>query len=222
MHHLSELIQIIGYTFNEPKLLKTALTHRSVGPDNNERLEFLGDAVLSLIVSTALYQRHPHMNEGELSQLRSSIVNGDMLAEIAHDLGLMHYINLSPSEDKNGGKFRVSILGNTFEALIGAVYLDAGLSTTQDRVLAWYGERIQQWSTPQPPKDPKSRLQEWVQARQLPLPDYSATISGAPHSQTFTVSCSVPGLPYQSQGVGSTRRRAEQEAAIYFLEKIDD
>jgi len=222
MPPLSELMEKLGHTFYDENLLKIALTHRSVGPDNNERLEFLGDAILALIVSAELYHRHPEATEGELSRLRASVVNGEVLSQMAYDLGINDHLRLGVGERKSGGQSRSSILADAFEAVVGAIYIDAGLEVCKYCVFRWYDERVKDWSQLKPRKDPKSLLQEWLQARQLPLPHYIATISGKAHAQTFTVICQVEGLLYESQGIGSTRRRAEQDAATRFLEQLDE
>jgi ribonuclease-3 len=218
---LSQLMAQLGHSFHDEHLLEIALTHRSMGRENNERLEFLGDAILALIVSAELYYRHPQASEGDLSRLRASVVNGDVLSEIARDLNISAYLRLGPGERKSGGEMRASILTDTLEAIVGAIYIDAGLEVSKHCIFQWYGERVIDWAQLQSRKDSKSQLQEWLQARQLPLPDYRVTVSGQAHAQTFTVTCQVSGLPYTATGMGSTRRRAEQEAATRFLEQLN-
>ena len=184
MYALTALAQRLGYSFKNPQLLESALTHRSVGVDNNERLEFLGDAVLGFIIAHELYRRHPHAHEGDLSRLRASLVNGDILAQMAIDLGVSDYLKLGVGERKSGGKKRCSILSDALEAIVGAIYMDSDMTTCRDCVLHWYGETIDDLSQLTPIKDAKSELQEWLQARKLPLPDYQAAITGEPHAQT--------------------------------------
>ncbi len=219
---LDKLQKRLGYQFKNISLLENALTHRSVGGPNNERLEFLGDAVLSQIIAEALYRRHPKAREGELSRMRSSLVRGDQIAELAKCLDLSLCIRLGAGEQKSGGQHRHSILADTFEAIIGAIYLDGGVEVCQDCVLQWYGEGIEALSKVTPEKDAKSALQEWLQAHKFPLPVYEATATGEAHAQTFHVTCRVEGLDQTTEGMSTSRRRAEQEAAQRFLELLND
>lgn len=220
MSSLNSLMERIGHRFHDIQLLENALSHRSAGPNNNERLEFLGDAILGFIITSELYHRHPDAKEGELSQMRALSVNGDVLAEMATDLGIGEHLRLGVGEQKTGGQKRHSILADALEALIGAIYMDAGLEKCRHCVLTWYGARVDNLSQIQPTKDAKSRLQEWLQAHKLPLPEYEVKMTGEAHAQTFIVTCRVKGLPYETEGVGNTRRRAEQMAAEQFLERI--
>ena len=217
MNYLNELIRCLGHQFNNVELLKIALTHCSRSSNNNERLEFLGDAVLGFIITSELYQRRPEAQEGDLSRMRASVVNGGVLSQLSIDLGINDNVQLSISEQKSGGKQRRSILANALEAIVGAIYIDAGLDACRCCVLNWYGKRVDDLSTLIPKKDAKSLLQEWLQARKLPLPAYKVKISGEAHAQTFTVSCSVKGLSHKTIGIDTTRRRAEQIAAERFL-----
>jgi ribonuclease-3 len=216
----NQLSSRIGYSFKNAELLKRALTHRSIPGKNNERLEFLGDAVLSFIISTELHQRHPRAREGELSRMRSALVNGEILAEFARDLEVGTYLRLGVGELKSGGQNRDSILADALEAIIGAIFLDGGIEICRSSVLNWYDERFEDLSALKPKKDAKSLLQEWLQARKFPLPHYEATTTGAAHAQTFYVTCQIEGLPHQTKGASTSRRKAEQEAAANYLELI--
>lgn len=217
---LNELMNRLGYRFENMKLLESALSHRSVGSDNNERLEFLGDSVLGFIIASELYQQHPRAQEGELSRMRASVVNGDVLARLSIDLGISENLRLGVGECRSGGKSRRSILADALEAVVGAIYIDAGLEICRRCLLNWYGEQVDDLSKLMPNKDAKSRLQEWLQARKFPLPVYKMKATGEAHAQTFTVMCSVEGLPNKTKGASSTRRRAEQIAAERFLELL--
>lgn len=217
MNHFNELIKCLGHQFNNVELLKIALTHCSSSSNNNERLEFLGDSILGFIITSELYQRRPEAREGDLSRMRASVVNGDVLAQLSIDLGVNKNLQLGISEKKSGGNRRRSILADALEAIVGAIYVDAGLDICRWCVLNWYGERVDDLSKLIPKKDAKSLLQEWLQARKLPLPVYTVKISGEAHAQTFTVSCSIKGLSHKTIGIDTTRRRAEQIAAKRFL-----
>ena len=210
---LEKLEERLDYQFTDKALLARALTHRSLaGVENNERLEFLGDAVLSHIIAEALFQRHPQAAEGELSRMRSVLVRGDRLAEMARSLELGNYLKLGVGEKKSGGRGRCSILADAFEALVGALYLDAGIGMCREVVLSIYGEEIDTLLQATSMKDAKSTLQEWLQAHKLPLPTYEVTVSGEAHAQTFDVVCRVEGLRYEARGTSTSRRRAEQAA----------
>ncbi|MFV9989076.1 MAG: ribonuclease III [Coxiella endosymbiont of Dermacentor nuttalli] len=221
MNKLDELMQRLGHQFNDIGLLKIALSHCSVGAQNNERLEFLGDSVLGFIIALELYQRHPQAQEGELSRMRASVVNGDILAQLSIDLGVSDNLHLGTGECKSGGT-RPSILADALEAIVGAIYLDAGLEECRRCLLQWYGKRVDSLSKLTPKKDAKSRLQEWLQAQKLPLPVYEIRVSGKAHAQIFMAICYVKGLIHKTEGIGTTRRRAEQIAALRFLELIDE
>ena len=221
MIKLNELMQRLGHRFNNIGLLRTALSHRSVGAYNNERLEFLGDSVLGFIIASELYQRHPQAREGELSRMRASVVNGEILAQLSIDLRISGNLRLGAGERKSGGT-RPSILTDALEAVVGAIYLDAGLEKCRRCLLQWYGKRVDDLSKLTPKKDPKSRLQEWLQARKLPLPVYEVRVSGKAHAQTFTAISHVDGLSHKTQGVSTRRRRAEQIAALRFLELVNE
>ncbi|MFW0094468.1 MAG: ribonuclease III [Coxiella endosymbiont of Haemaphysalis qinghaiensis] len=221
MSKLDELMQHLGHQFADIRLLRMALSHRSVGIHNNERLEFLGDSVLGFIIASELYQRYPRAREGELSRMRASVVNGEVLAQLSIDLGISGNLRLGAGERKSGVT-RPSILADALEAVVGAIYLDAGLEKCRRCLLQWYGKQVDDLSTLTPKKDPKSRLQEWLQARRLPLPVYEVRVSGEAHAQTFTAISHVEGLPHETQGISTTRRRAEQIAALRFLELINE
>jgi ribonuclease-3 len=212
------LMKSIGYSFNNISLLKTALTHRSKDIENNERLEFLGDAVLGVIITARLFKQFPYAKEGELSRLRANLVNESSLAEIAQKFKLGDHLRLGQGELKSGGVNRKSILADTLEAIIGAIYLDADIITCEKIILAWFGERLNNLGKIEAQKDPKSRLQEYLQSHQISLPIYTViSATGESHAQQFEVSCKVENLDYQSLGSGSSRRAAEQMAAEDFL-----
>jgi len=215
---LEQLTLQLGCEFSNKEILNTALSHRSIRGPNNERLEFLGDSIVNYIIAEALYNKFPNEREGQLSRLRSTLVRGDTLAELAIEFGLSEFIRLGPGEMRSGGHLRASILADTFEAVIAALYLDAGMERCREKVLEWYAKRLDEVSVEESHKDPKTQLQEYVQARGLPLPIYElAQTTGAQHQQTFHIKCTVEGLDYEAQGSGSSRRRAEQVAAEDFL-----
>lgn len=217
------LKQSLNYVFTDERYLAMALTHRSAPGDNNERLEFLGDAVLQLVVSELVVQERPNAGEGRLSRLRSSLVKDTTLAEIAVELSLGEHVILGPGEKKSGGHRRASILADAVEAIFGAVYLDAGFDAARRVIHAAYGERLKHLPKDMELRDPKSQLQEFLQGRGLPLPGYRMErVSGKAHKQFFEVSCLIESLDLQSRGKGTTRRDAEQDAAAAMLEKIDD
>lgn len=208
------LYKRIGYTFNSADNLTQALTHRSAKKIHNERLEFLGDAILGMVIAKDLYQRFPAQPEGKLTRMRSSLVKGDTLAELAREFALGDLLLLGPGELKSGGFRRDSILADAVEAIIGAVYLEAGMDTCEQLVLQWFNQRIKALDPEAVSKDDKTRLQEYLQGRKLPLPVYQVTdIKGESHDQTFYVSCTAEGLNSPIVGVGNSRRKAEQKAA---------
>ncbi|TNE78053.1 MAG: ribonuclease III [Gammaproteobacteria bacterium] len=211
------LLNRIGYQFNDQALFELALTHRSYGADNNERLEFLGDAALNFIIGHAIYQRLPDTSEGDLSRYRASLVKGATLALIAKELDLGEHLKLGGGERKSGGHRRESILADAVEAIIGAIYLDGGMAACEKAVLSWFADRLNNLSATSL-KDPKTQLQEFLQARGRSLPVYEVIdISGEAHSQHFTVQCSVEGLARPTTGEGSSRRAAEKKAAAAAL-----
>lgn len=216
------LLRALGRGFSDETLLDLALTHRSVGGRNNERLEFLGDALINACVADALYRRHGELEEGDLSRLRASLVNQEALADVARELDLGSYLSLGPGELKSGGHRRASILADALEALIGAVFLDAGFEAAHAVVLKLLEQRLAAPLSTEALKDSKTRLQEVLQARDLPLPVYAVeSVRGEPHKQTFRVSCSVLPLDIRTEGEGGSRRNAEQEAARHALERIE-
>lgn len=219
----ASLQRALGHRFTDTGLLELALTHRSVGGINNERLEFLGDALINVCVAETLFRRHLELEEGDLSRLRASLVNQETLAEVARELDLGPHLVLGPGELKSGGFRRASILADALEALVGAVFLDAGFDAARDVILGVLASRL---ATPPPAeslKDAKTRLQEMLQGRELPLPVYSVeSVRGEPHKQTFRVSCRIEPLNVLTEGEGGSRRAAEQEAARNALERMSD
>ena len=211
---IDKLEQQLGYQFKDSELAVLALTHRSYGGRNNERLEFLGDSIVNFVIAEDLYQRFPQAKEGQLSRLRACMVRGATLAEIAREFGLGDFLRLGSGELKSGGYRRESILADAVEALIGAIYLDGGMDICRTRILAWFASRLEKLSVgDQQNKDPKTRLQEYLQSRQQPLPHYElVSIDGRAHDQTFTVHCSVVGVE-ATIGAGCSRRAAEQQSA---------
>ena len=197
--------------FSQPQLLRQALRHKSAGIDNNERLEFLGDAVLGLVVADALFARYPEAHEDGLSLMRAALVRRDSLAEIARELELQTLLELGVGERSSGGRERASILADAFEAVIGAVFLDQGFVSAEALVLRLFETRL---ATVTVTKDAKTRLQEWLQARHLALPEYSVdSVSGPDHSRRFKVQCALADGSRRAFGEASSRRAAEQAAA---------
>ena len=204
----------LGFRASDAALIERALTHRSAAGADNERLELLGDAVLSLLVAEMLYREFTDAGEGDLSRFRAVLVNGETLADIAESVGIGERLRLGTGELRSGGFRRRSILGDAFEALLGAVFLEGGIEAARAVVERHWRERVAALRAAPPPKDPKTRLQEWLQARALPRPSYAVdSVGGEPHEQTFTVRCLVDGLGSATEGQGSSRRRAEQLAA---------
>lgn len=219
---LQRIQQRIGYQFNDIALLQQALTHRSYAAVNNERLEFLGDALLSATISEHLYRHFPDVKEGILSRLRASLVKGETLAELALEFNLSDYLIMGSGELKSGGFRRKSILADTIEALIGAIFLDSDMETCQQNILSWFASRLQGLSVDDQLKDPKTALQELMQAKKLSLPVYTvANIEGASHQQSFTVNCRVALLDADVQATASSRRQAEKNAAQIALQQIE-
>ncbi|PTU76116.1 ribonuclease III [Pseudomonas mangrovi] len=215
---LSRLERQLGHSFKDQELLLLALTHRSYAGRNNERLEFLGDSILNFIAAEALFERFPQAREGQLSRLRSRLVKGETLAVLARGFVLGDYLRLGSGELKSGGFRRESILADTLEALIGAIYLDAGMETARQRVLAWLETELNGLTLVDTNKDPKTRLQEFLQSRGQDLPRYEVVgAEGEPHCRTFTVECQVAQLSEKTHGQGGSRRIAEQVAAAAAL-----
>lgn len=210
----------LGYSFKDIDLLNQALSHRSVDGLNNERLEFLGDAFLGVIIGEALFNKFEHAKEGQLTQIRSNLVKGETLASIARDFNLGDHLLLGQGELKSGGHRRSSILEDAMEAIIGAIYIDAGESFAKCRsvVLGWYSSRLDAIKISDSSKDSKTKLQEVLQERGLSLPRYSVVQeSGEAHSKHFTVQCFVANLDKATLGEGSSKRAAEKQAAQAFL-----
>lgn len=211
----------LAWQSRDPELLATALTHRSAGGGHNERLEFLGDAVLSCVIAERLYREFPAASEGELSRFRSSLVSGESLADIAEGLALGDRLRLGPGELRSGGFRRRSTLADAFEAVLGAIYLDGGLEAARAVLEPLFAARIAALHGAPVGKDAKTSLQEYLQERALPLPHYTVeSITGEPHEQTFTVRCAIDGEARVAEGIGSSRRRAEQMAAERLLARL--
>ncbi len=208
----------LGYAFRDVNLLQRAMTHRSFGADHNERLEFLGDSVLNLVVAHLLFDRLANMPEGDLSRVRANLVKQETLHQLALQLELPGRMRLGEGELKSGGTRRASILADALEALIGAVYLDGGFDAAQALVHLLFAKIEIRPDRQAAEKDPKTQLQEWLQGRKLPLPRYTVIgTSGAAHRQTFEVACEVPDLKKHERGTGASRRAAEQAAAAALL-----
>ncbi|MBL7479118.1 ribonuclease III [Legionella bononiensis] len=218
---LDRLCRRLNYTFQKPAYLKQALTHCSVGSDNYERFEFLGDSILSFVIAHELFHRFPLQSEGQLSRLRSFLVKGEMLAEIAKELSLGDFLYLGQGELKSGGFRRASILADALEALFAAIFLDGGITAAKDVILNLYRSRLDSPNLNDCLKDAKTQLQEYLQAEKYALPEYTLTkVEGDEHDQIFYVTCSVEGIKQVSYGQGANRRKAEQLAAKSLLEQL--
>ncbi|SDU76462.1 ribonuclease III [Pseudomonas sihuiensis] len=216
--NLSRLERKLGYSFKDQDLMILALTHRSFAGRNNERLEFLGDAILNFVAGEALFERFPQAREGQLSRLRARLVKGETLAVLARGFELGEYLRLGSGELKSGGFRRESILADALEALIGAIYLDAGMEAARERVLDWLTGELDGLTLVDTNKDPKTRLQEFLQSRACELPRYEVVeVQGEPHCRTFMVECQVALLNEKTLGQGGSRRIAEQVAAAAAL-----
>ncbi len=219
---LSRLAKKLDYQFKNEQLLIQALTHRSAKGKNNERLEFLGDSMLGYVIARALFEKFPDASEGELTRMRSSLVRGVTLADIGRSFALGEHLVLGPGELKSGGFRRDSILEDAVEAIIGAVFLDSDMPTCRELILHWFSGRIDKIQPALTHKDPKTRLQEYLQGRKLAIPVYEVTnTSGQSHNQEFTVSCSVANLTEIVISKGTSRRKAEQAAAEKVLELLN-
>jgi ribonuclease-3 len=211
----------LGLTFSDPQLFALALTHRSASAKNNERLEFLGDAILGFVIAQKLYDRFPEASEGTLSRLRASLVNESSLAALARQHQLGDYLVLGSGELKSGGFRRDSILSDAMEAVMGALFKDQGIVACQQWIEQLFAEKLAGLSTLSGQKDPKTQLQELMQARKLELPEYTLiSMSGLSHEQTFSVKCTIPILSDTTVGAGITRKKAEQAAAEKMLELL--
>jgi ribonuclease-3 len=218
---IDALQQRLGHVFSQPRLLTRALTHRSGSADHNERLEFLGDAVLSLAVSSLLYERFSGSDEGDLTRIRAHLVREDSLHRLALHLGLPEVLRLSDGETRGGGAQRPSILADAVEAVIGAVFLDGGFGPALDVVRRLLGDVIGSTEVESWTKDAKTELQEWLQARRIAVPAYRITATrGQAHAQTFEVECAVAALGLAERGEGRSRRAAEQDAARRMIDTL--
>jgi ribonuclease-3 len=216
----ARLLAALGYRFNQPGLFAQALTHRSFGQSNNERLEFLGDGVLDCVIGEALYGRFPQLPEGSLSRLRANLVRQDTLVDIARGLNIGAHLRLGEGEHKSGGATRPSILADALESLFGAVLLDGGYDAARGVILQLMAAQLDAIDPKASGKDPKTQLQEWLQGRRQPLPDYAVvTVAGQAHAQEFHIACAVGG--HRSEGCGASRRAAEQEAALRMLSLLE-
>lgn len=209
----------IAYRFRDPQLLRAALTHRSAGTPNNERLEFLGDSTLNMIIAMRLFELHPEAQEGDLSRMRARLVRGTTLSEVASSIGLGQEVRLGEGEMKSGGFRRSSILADAFEATLGAIFIDGGYESCREVVLQLFDPLIAALPAAEDLKDAKTRLQEWLQARARPLPDYILQREeGADHAKLFFVACRLTDDGTQAEESGRSRRKAEQAAAARVLE----
>lgn len=216
-----QLCERLGYQFKDLDNLKLALTHRSASSEHNERLEFLGDAVLGMIVAKILFDRFPSVSEGKLTRMRSSLVKGETLAKIAKQFDLSDVLQLGAGELKSGGFSNASILADAFEAMLGAIYLEAGLETCTKLIHVWFAQRLDDLDPDLHPKDSKTQLQEYLQGKQQPLPEYQVVdVQGKAHAQTFYVTCTVAELINPVKATGRSRRKAEQEAARLTLVEL--
>ncbi|MBX9704716.1 MAG: ribonuclease III [Gammaproteobacteria bacterium] len=218
---LQPLFKTLGYQFKDTTLLVQALTHRSLQGENNERLEFLGDSIVNFVVADLLYKDKRRAQEGDLSRFRAALVNRDGLAELAAQFKLSDYLRMGTGELQSGGYLRPSILSDTLEAIVAAIYLDSDMATCYNVISAWFIPRIASIESINDLKDSKTQLQEYAQARKLKLPEYELTHSeGRQHQQTFHVTCVIAELNISGQGTGESRRKAEQAAAQHCLEQL--
>ncbi|WP_413110974.1 ribonuclease III [Thaumasiovibrio sp. DFM-14] len=218
---INKLERKLGYAFTQRSFLDLALTHRSANSKHNERLEFLGDSILSFVIADDLYHRFPTVDEGDMSRMRATLVRGKTLAELGREFELGDVLKLGPGELKSGGFRRDSILADAVEAIIGAIYLDSDLESVRPIILGWYRSRLDSIQPGVSQKDPKTRLQELLQGKRSPLPAYTVTqVKGEAHNQEFTVQCEVMGLDKPVVGKGSSRRKAEQAAAELALGRL--
>lgn len=211
----------LGYTFREPRLLREALTHRSFGIPHNERLEFIGDGVLNCTIALALFNKFPDLPEGQLSRMRANLVSQPALHSLAQRLDISQHLRIGEGEEKSGGRERPSMLADALEAVFGAILLDSSFDAAQATINRLYVTRIAQVNPREGGKDAKTRLQEFMQSKHLPLPTYTVErVDGEAHAQMFTVRCSVPQVDQEATGRGSSRRAAEQQAANAVLNKL--
>ncbi|PCI69135.1 MAG: ribonuclease III [Piscirickettsiaceae bacterium] len=220
--NLNRLQKKIGIEFHQAQVLEQALTHRSIGHSNNERLEFLGDSVLGFVVAETLYERFPEADEGVLSRLRASLVNGGTLAELATTLNIGEELVLGPGEMKSGGRHRKSILSDALEAIIGALYLDKGFNETRVWLLSLLKDKLDVLTIEMAQKDPKTRLQEYMQSRGHKVPEYKVlTTTGSDHDQLFEVQCKVTGISEPLLAKANSRKKAEQKTALKALKLLN-
>ncbi|QQZ30188.1 ribonuclease III [Thiothrix subterranea] len=218
---MNKLTKLLGSELMATDTFVRAITHRSAEGKHNERMEFLGDSVLGLIITTELYQRMPRASEGYLSRLRASLVNENALAGIAVELTIGDFLRLGSGELKSGGFRRKSIIADAFEAIVGCIYLEQGMESAKKFVLTAYGDRLDNLPAEDTLKDPKSRLQEFLQSRGHDLPDYTLIdTQGEAHKQTFTAECVIPKLNIRTTGTSGSRRKAEQEAAGLAFQQV--
>jgi len=218
---LAALSKRISYQFNDQSLLLQALTHRSAKGIHNERLEFLGDSILGFVIAEALYKKFPDNDEGDLTRMRSSLVKGITLAELGRHFKLGEHLILGAGELKSGGHKRDSILEDAIEAIIGAVYIDSDQTRCKELILNWFEEKLNNIKPGNEQKDPKTRLQEFLQSRKIALPEYKVVeITGQSHNQQFTVHCTTSVIDKAVIAKGTSRRKAEQSAAQQVLDLI--
>jgi ribonuclease-3 len=218
---LEKLAVKLGYEYSDISYLQHALTHRSMGATNNERLEFLGDSLVNFMIADALFHQFKKLPEGDMSRIRAHLVKGDTLAVIGREYELSNYLVLGPGELKSGGYRRDSIIADAVEAIIASVYEDGGLEACRELVNRFYKQRLQDLDPKKVGKDPKTRLQEYLQSQNADLPEYTIiSVNGAAHAQEFTVSCFVAKLNSKFEAVASSRRKAEQKAAETALEAL--
>lgn len=218
---LERLCRKLGYHFKDFAYLRQALTHCSVGSENYERFEFLGDSILSFVIANELFHRFPLQSEGQLSRLRSFLVRGEMLVELAKEINLGDFLFLGQGELKSGGFRRASILSDALEAVFAAIFLDSDINCAKQAILKLYRSRLEDPNLNDCLKDAKTQLQEYLQAEKIPLPEYILTkIEGDEHNQIFYITCAVNGTKQKSFGQGSNRRKAEQLAAKAMLEQL--
>ncbi len=211
----------LGYQFSDAQLFKRALTHRSFGSPNNERLEFLGDSILGAVIGHRLFAKFPNIAEGQLTRLRASLVKGDTLAQVARELDIGPILIMGEGEVKSGGRQRDSILADAVESLIGAIYLEVGFEACAKVVLPWFESRLDDIEVDKPLKDPKTQLQELLQARGADLPQYDIVkVDGQAHNQTITVSCQVSGITSPVTATAKNRKQAEKQAAAQAIKMI--
>lgn len=219
---IENLLKKLEYSFNDIELLNEALTHRSYAANNNERLEFLGDGILNFVIAHELFKLYPDVQEGDLSRLRANLVNKESLADIANELNLGEVIKLGSGELKSGGFRRPSILADAVESILGAVYCDSGFESCRNLIVRLYTRKLFSPIDLQSLKDPKTRLQELLQSRSYPLPDYQVTsITGKAHAQIFHLKCSIEQMNIEVTGEGKSRRKAEQVAAEKAIAQVE-